>query len=209
MRTMLVALSLAAAAAVPASAAPRPHAVLLGTNQGGTVTVTCDTSSYPASRYPCGFAVTMSGPACVEYALPDPDVTGLCSFRLTGGLHAVPAPDSAGGTCVFEIAPEVPIALDFQSGIDPAYHVARAPLNVSFHTVVQSAEVSYGINGRRTPYVVSFAVPDSTLMFGELTAGFSYTDIEPDCRTRAGGDPVTSAPRAGEAPVGVWELTRS
>jgi len=196
MRKVLAALAvLSLEATASASADPGVHQFVVN-GRVDQVHVTCDTSAFPAASYPCAFSMVVPPQAgCIEVTSGGRS-SGLCSVSLTGTLQALPslAPD---GRCSFQ--PSGSLTLTVRSGIDPA--LERVTTHLPF--IVQAAVVYYGHIGTQTQTRVNVAGPGGSLTVSLVSAGFGFTDIEGDCRTRAGGDPATGDVRSfWTGPVG-------
>lgn len=198
MRLVLAAVAVASLAAVPAAhAAPqRVHWVQLQlAAEAGTVT--CDTSGYPAAAYPCTF--DFSDQYCLEWTFDDhtglPGLpvlgSGDCSLRIRGPLSAVPTPVSAGH-CTLQSAGQFHVTFD--AG---AFHTDLPATALG----VQPVGVSAANTGLETSYLFDILGAGEGGV-GDNVIGFQFPDIEPDCRTRAGGDPVTHTTTVGVR--GTW-----
>jgi hypothetical protein len=172
MRTVLAALALASfGIATPAQAAPQLHVVSPQIAAWGG-RVTCDTSGYPAASYPCTFDLVSN--YCSELLRG-----GTCRLEVAGPLVAMPA-SSHEAKCW--IVPTGNVTVTFDSGTFHASTIAT-PSSFSPVSVVNGSGVV-----ARTPYLLDvWGVSGSV---GEMLIGYSFPDIEWDCRTRAGGDPV-------------------
>lgn len=199
MRKILAAVAIAAlSGAAPAPAAgPAVHTALLS-GSVYDVSVTCDTSSYPAPNYRCDLDIEVTS-GCSE-------VTGLplvtdCVLAIHGKLRAIPSPNPVGRCTIVNSGDGV--ITTFDSGADPSFHVERRDIV----QVVWEAG-AYVINGEvntgftvvvAAPYVIADILPDP--MVGALVTPVKFTDIQHDCRNRFGGDPA-SDPEAGGPRVG-------
>ena len=99
--------------------------------------------------------------------------------------------------------------MTFDSGVDPAFRVDRAVVTV----LVDSVAVYYGNTGTTTQTRVD-VVPagvQAPVAVNALTMGFAFSDLEYDCRSRAGGDPtsdVGGSPMVHPAPIGALTIVR-
>lgn len=181
MRTALAMLAFAAAAvAPPAQAAPGVH-VVFPQIAGFGGTVTCDTSGYPAATsYPCSLDLV------TQYCATQVGSGGWvpCTIEVRGPLLAQPAftPD---GDCYVVPTGNFSVTYEDVTG----YHVTQRA-TASALTQPNAAVVT-GTRVVSTPYLLdvwSLNEPGT----GSMLLGYQFPDIEPDCRTRAGGDPVGS-----------------
>ena len=215
MRMFLAALVAVAASALPASGVGPP--VHVATIWGGAVSVTCDTSSYPAAEYPCELDVEVrSGTGgCYEVSTSNSPV-GLCHLTVRGPLFARPAL-SPTGTC--SIWPtdrwgydDDNLTIAFDSGSDAAFH---AEVKAStFQSNVQPTTVNtFGVNAVATNYAMAIVptlggvdLPD--VAPGGLVVEVAFPDITWDCRSTSGGSPA-SDPDAGLGASGQFAFVRT
>jgi len=201
-RFLAVLAAVAFTAAAPASADPAARVVVLN-GRAGDVSVACDTSAYPAATYPCDFALVVTA-GCVDIAVG----SGPCRLTVRGSLLAYPG--YSPYDCV--LRPDGPWRLTFETAGDPAFVVDEP---VGSYGIVPRVVASAGAQGVETPFVADIT-PVSVLLSrytvaGAIVAPFEFSDLEPDCRTRAGGSPqndVAPGTVAHLAAVGTVVLTR-
>lgn len=146
MRVFLTALAVTTlAGALPAHAAdPELHVASIAAGPD-VVSVTCDTSSYPADTYPCELVVDVGWDDCEEVATTAYGV-GPCRLTARGPLVASPGLDGTGACGIYPegaiALPNESMTITFDSQRDePAFHVET----VGSVDLVQRTTVVHGV----------------------------------------------------------------